>query len=100
MGRFKKSVFSVNASVAWRITISDDYVDWGFSHSKKGEHRRGCAFLDTKSMKITKIPLVVEEYHVLEEMDVRWPDRTSTVVEVGDPKNNWIINVGNAEESK
>ena len=91
MGRLTKFVHLNNDSVAWRITISDDYVAWGLTFGE-------CAFLDTKSMEITIIPLG-SHYHVLEEMDVRWTDHTSSVVEVRDPKNHWIIDVGNAQQN-
>jgi hypothetical protein len=60
--------------------------------------KEGVFFLDTKSMKLTEIPLVSEQ-HVSQEMAVCWADRASSVIEVRDPKNHWIINVKNAEEN-
>jgi hypothetical protein len=32
-------------------------------------------------------------------MLVRWADRTSSAVEVRDPKNHWIVNLMNTEEN-
>jgi F-box-like len=98
IGNFEKSVYLVNESAAWDITISDGFVAWGLEDSENDEIGRGCAFLDTETMIITKFPLTCR-CQVLDEMLVRWDDRKHSVIEVRDPKNSWIINVKKAEEN-
>ena len=96
VGRLQKSVYLVNA-IGRGLTISDDCVAWELDAQQSG-HRggflqsRGFSFLDTESMEMTEFLLICGR-RIMEEILVHW-DRT---YEVRDPKNQWIVNVGNAE---
>jgi F-box-like len=98
MGQLKKSVCSVNADVSWKITKSDDFVAWNFTDFENDKMQRGCAFLDTESMKIKEITSCYL-YQNVEEIVVRRGNFKNSVIEIRDPKNSWIVNVGDAEEN-
>ena len=95
-GNFKKFTCEVESFDCRTLTISEDYVAWDFSSSVERRYG-GYMFLDTESMKIRKIPST-EHDQFLEEMVVGWSDRTSSVIEVRDPKNQWKVNAGNEAE--
>ena len=103
-GRFEKTVYSsdeIGGDHGWlrNMTISDDYVAWNaFDYSENGAHRSGCFFLDKESNEITKFPPVLG-YQTLNEMEVRFANSTESEVIVRDPKNQWTVNVGDAEEN-
>jgi hypothetical protein len=97
-GHFTKFTYPTAQNSAFNLTMSDDYVAWGFVRIENEEHRRGCVFLDTDSMEITEIPLL-SGYNVLNEMLVLWANSTRSVVEVRDPKNNWTVTVMNEDEN-
>ena len=98
IGHFTKLIYPTAQNSAFNLTMSDDYVAWGFVRIENEERRRGCAFLDTDSMEITEIPLL-SGYKVLNEMAVLWANSTRSVVEIRDPKNNWTVNVMNEDEN-
>ena len=98
MGHFTKLIYPTAQNSAFNLTMSDDYVAWGFVRIENEERRRGCAFLDTDSMEIIEIPLL-SGYKVLNEMAVLWANSTRSVVEIRDPKNNWTVNVMNEDEN-
>jgi hypothetical protein len=82
--------------LTWDITMSEDYVAWQFNRFENDEYRGRCALLDTESMEITGC-FLVSGYHVLDEMVLCRADRTSSVIQVRDPKNSWNLHVKNEE---
>ena len=103
-GQFEKSVYlsdEIEGYHGWlsNITISDDYVAWNASNrGKNGGASVVCFFLDKESNEITKFPSVLG-YRSFNEMEVRFANPTKSEVRVRDPKNQWTVNVGNAEEN-
>ena len=97
-GNLTKLSYSVNSTdvYAHEIKISDDYVSWKFSRHENDRCRSWCAFLDTKSMQMTVIPLVYGHHH-LNGMIISWakPENGDFPVEIRDPRNHWTINVMN-----
>ena len=105
-GRFEKSVYSldeqgVNHGWLWNMTINDDYVAWEVLDYDHAEVSTGF-FWDNESNEITKFPSV-KKHQCFNEMEVRFAYSTKSgtpdTIIVRDPKNQWTVHVGDAEEN-
>ena len=95
MGRFKKSVYSLDACIrsrdsASKFTISEDYVAWDVNEDRN-EYYNGSAFLYTESMELKEIPSPNYLYD-MNEMAVMI-DHDSGKLEIADPDNHWVVKV-------
>ena len=98
--RFEKSVYSldeIGCDLEWlsNMTISDDYVAWNVLNC--GKNGAGCFLLDKESNEIT-LPSVLG-YKNFYEMEVYFANSTESEVRVREPKNQWTVKVGDAEEN-
>ena len=91
-GNFTRFIYEVNRPHSFRLMISEDYVVWNICLLVEAETYQECAFLDTESMEITKIPLYFY-YDIMNGMLIRLEfNDNGRTVDIWNPKFNWTIN--------